>query len=159
MKWSEVAQSCPTLCDPMDCSLPSFLDHGIFQASVLEWVAISFFRGSSPPRDWTRVSRIVGRRFTLWATREALYTLYTIYSIYSGVNSAPWCVKFQQTECINRSRYGSHLSSSDLRARTLMRFAKMQKSMPFAQYLISLENIYIFLTKKYIICASQEALW
>ena len=42
-KWeSEVAQSCPTLCDPMDCSLPGSSVHGIFQARVLEWVAISF---------------------------------------------------------------------------------------------------------------------
>ena len=39
---SEVAQSCPTLCDPMDCSLPGFSVHGIFQAIVLEWIAISF---------------------------------------------------------------------------------------------------------------------
>ena len=46
-KESEVAQSCPTLCDPMDCSLPGFSVHGIFQARVLEWVAISFSRGSS----------------------------------------------------------------------------------------------------------------
>ena len=44
---SEVAQSCLTLCDPMDCSLPGFSVHGIFQARVLEWVAISFSRGSS----------------------------------------------------------------------------------------------------------------
>ena len=43
---SEVAQSSPTLCDPMDCSLPGFSVHGIFQARVLEWVAISFSRGS-----------------------------------------------------------------------------------------------------------------
>ena len=42
MKWSEVAQSCPTLCDPMDCSLLGSSVHGIFQARVLEWVAISF---------------------------------------------------------------------------------------------------------------------
>ena len=44
---------------------------GFFQARVLEWVAISFSRRSSRPRDWTRVSLIVGRRFTVWATREA----------------------------------------------------------------------------------------
>ena len=44
---SEVAQSCPTLCDPMGCSLPGSSVHGIFQATVLEWVAISFSRGSS----------------------------------------------------------------------------------------------------------------
>ena len=44
---SEVTQSCPTLCDPMDCSLLGFSIHGIFQAKVLEWFAISFSRGSS----------------------------------------------------------------------------------------------------------------
>ena len=62
---SEVAQSCPTLCDPMDCSLLCSSVHGILQARILEWVAISFFRGSSRPRDRTWVSRIVGRRFTI----------------------------------------------------------------------------------------------
>ena len=65
-----VTQSCPTLCDPMDCSLPGSSVHGIFQAIVLEWSAISFSRGSSWPRDRTRASRIVDRRFTIWATRE-----------------------------------------------------------------------------------------
>ena len=54
----------------MDCSLPGSTLHGILQARVLEWVAISFSRGSSQPRDRTRVSRILGRRFNLWATRE-----------------------------------------------------------------------------------------
>ena len=64
-KESEVAQSCQTLCDPMDCNLPGFPVRGNFQARVLEWVAISFSRDSSQPRDRTWVSRIVGRRFTL----------------------------------------------------------------------------------------------
>ena len=69
---SEVAQLCPTLCeDPMACSLPGSSVHGIFQAIVLEWIAISFARGSSQPRNQTRVSCIVDRRFTVWATREA----------------------------------------------------------------------------------------
>ena len=67
---SEVAQSCPILCDRMDCSLPGSSDHGIFQAIVLEWIAISFSRGSSQSRDRTQVSRIIDRRFTVWATRE-----------------------------------------------------------------------------------------
>ena len=58
---SEVAQSCPTLCDPMDCSPPRFSVHGIFQAGVLEWVAISFSRESYRPRDRTQVSRIVNK--------------------------------------------------------------------------------------------------
>ena len=61
---SEVAQSCPTLCDPMDCSLPGFSVHGVFQARVLEWVAIAFSRGSSQPRDQTGVSCIAGGFFT-----------------------------------------------------------------------------------------------
>ena len=68
----EVAQSCPALCDPVDCNLPDSSIHGILQARILEWVAISFSRGSSQPRDWTRVSRLAGRCFNLWATRETL---------------------------------------------------------------------------------------
>jgi len=55
----------------MDCSLPGSSLHGILQARVLEWGAISFSRGSSRPRDQTRVSHIPGRGFNLWATREA----------------------------------------------------------------------------------------
>ena len=69
-QFSSVAQLCPTLCDPIDCSLPGSSVHGIFQAIVLEWIAISFSSGSSWPRDWTQVSRIADRRFTVWATRE-----------------------------------------------------------------------------------------
>ena len=68
---SEVTHSCLTLWDPMVCSLPASSVHGIFQVRVLEWVAISLSRGSSRPRDWTRVSCIAGRHFTIWATREA----------------------------------------------------------------------------------------
>ena len=66
---SEVIQSCLTLCNPMDCRLPCSSIHWIFQSRILEWVAISFSRGSSWPRDQTRVSCIVGRCFTIWATR------------------------------------------------------------------------------------------
>ena len=56
MGWTIWGQSCPDLCDPMDYSLPVFSVHGIFQARILEWVAISSSRGSSWPRDRTRVS-------------------------------------------------------------------------------------------------------
>ena len=66
----EVTQSCPTLCDPMDCSLPGSSVHGILQARVLEWVAISFSRASSRPRDQTQVSLIGGRRFTMLTTLQ-----------------------------------------------------------------------------------------
>ena len=69
---SEIAQSCVTLCEPIDCSLPGSYLSGIFQARVLEWVDISFSRGSSWPGGRTQVSCIAGRCFTLWATREAL---------------------------------------------------------------------------------------
>ena len=71
---SEVAQLCLTLCDPMDCSLQGSSVHGIFQAILLEWIAISFSRGSSQPRDRTWVFCIVDRRFTVWATRKVLTT-------------------------------------------------------------------------------------
>ena len=64
-------QSCPTLCDSMDRSPPSSSVHGLFQASILEWVAIPFSRRSSPPRDRTCISCIASRFLTIWATREA----------------------------------------------------------------------------------------
>ena len=65
-------QSCPTLWDPMDCSPPGFSVHGILQARILEWIAISFSRGYSQPRDQTLISFIscIGRFFTNWATRK-----------------------------------------------------------------------------------------
>ena len=100
VKESEVAQSCLTLCDPMDCSLPDSSIHGIFKATVLEWVAISFSRGSSWPRDRTQVSRIVGRCFTIWATSKVrlwkglrLQTIWgltvTMWVSTSGLNLKP----------------------------------------------------------------------
>jgi len=65
---AQLLQLCLTLCNPMDCSLSVY---GMLQARILEWVAISFSRGSSQPRDQTWVSLIAGRFFTVWATREA----------------------------------------------------------------------------------------
>ena len=65
-----VAESCPTLCNPMECSPAGFSVHGILQARMLEWVAISISRGSSKPGDWTRVSCIAGKFFTIWAPRK-----------------------------------------------------------------------------------------
>ena len=50
------AQSCLTLCDSMNCSLPGSTVHGVFQAKILEWAANSYSRGSSQPKDWTHVS-------------------------------------------------------------------------------------------------------
>ena len=64
----KVTQSCPTLSDPVDCS---FSVHGVFQARLLEWVAVPFSRGSSQPRGGPQVSLTEGRFFTIWAPREA----------------------------------------------------------------------------------------
>ena len=86
---SEVVQSCLTLCDPMDCSLPGSSVRGIFQARVLEWVAVSFSRRSSQPRDRTQVSRIAGRRFTIWATREDSSLSYMAFIMLRHVSSTP----------------------------------------------------------------------
>ena len=72
---SEVTQSFPTLSDPMDCSLPGFSVHGIFQVRVLEWVAISFSRGSSWPRDQTQVCCIAGRCYAISARLPVLVIL------------------------------------------------------------------------------------
>ena len=66
-----VTQLYPTVCDPMNFSLPGSSVLGILQAGMLEWVAIPFSRGSSWSRDWTQVSHITGRFFMVWATREA----------------------------------------------------------------------------------------
>ena len=63
-------QSCLTLCDTVDCNPPGSSVHGILRAGILEWAAFSFSRGSSQPRDGAQVSRVAGRCFTIWATRE-----------------------------------------------------------------------------------------
>ena len=88
MKWSEVVQSCPTLCNPVDYSLPGSSIHGILQARILEWAALSLSRGSSWSRDRTQVSHIRGRRFNLWATREALTYLKVCIYLLSGEGSS-----------------------------------------------------------------------
>ena len=68
------AQLCPTLCDPRDCSLPRTSVHGILQAKILDWVAISYSKGSCWPRNWTHipyVSYIDSSFFNISITREA----------------------------------------------------------------------------------------
>ena len=66
-----VTQLCLTLYDPMDCNLPGSSVQGILQAEILEWVAISFSKDFSPPRDQAWVSHIAGTLFTNWAIGEA----------------------------------------------------------------------------------------
>ena len=73
-----VAQSCLTLCNPMDCSLPDSSVHGIFQAKILEWVALPFSRGFSQPRDWTHIF-CIGRQIlyhcATWEKRRQRFKL------------------------------------------------------------------------------------
>ena len=69
-----VTQLCPTLCDPMDYSLPGSSVHGILQTTTVEWVAIPFSRESSWPRDQAQVSCIAGSFFAVWASRVPSFT-------------------------------------------------------------------------------------
>ena len=70
-----VTQSCLILCDSIDCNPPGSSVHEILQSRMLEWVAISFSRGSFWPRNRTRLSCIAGRFFINWTTREAHFSL------------------------------------------------------------------------------------
>ena len=81
-----VAQSSPILCDPMDCSPPGFSVHGISQARILKWVAIPFFRGSSWPRAWTRVSCIAVRFLPSEppGSKRTLWVLFSVKAILPG---------------------------------------------------------------------------
>ena len=84
--------SCPTLCDPLDCSPPGSSIHGIFQARILEWVAISFSRGSSWPRDQTWVSCVSCINWQI-----LLPLLLLLLSCFSCVRlyATPWTVACQ----------------------------------------------------------------
>ena len=69
-----VTQLSPTLCNPTDCNPPCSSVLGISQAQILEWIDIPFSRGFFQLRDWTQVSCIACKFFTIWATREAIYS-------------------------------------------------------------------------------------
>ena len=69
-------------CDPVDCSPPGSSVYRIFWARIVQWIAISFSRGSSRPRNWTKVFCIAGRFFTYWARREAWYIAYLFTMTY-----------------------------------------------------------------------------
>ena len=122
----KVAQSCLTLCDPMDNTV-----HGILQAGILDWLAFPFSRRSSQSRDWTQVSCIAGRFFTSWATREAQtspigFSLFIAHSAWpirnhfipEGWDSSPlgfhdllprlYSILVNQLETSSRMETGSH---------------------------------------------------
>ena len=89
----KATQLCPTLCDPLDCTV-----HGVFQARILEWVTFSFSRGSSQSRDQTQVSCIAGGFFTVELlgkphTCERVCVLFQMlfpYKLSSNIEHSSW---------------------------------------------------------------------
>ena len=106
----------------MDCGQPGASVHGILQARILEWIAISFSRGSSWPRNWTWVSCIADRFITDWATREALRCqIFLIWLQFSSVQlsrvrlfETPWTAACQASLSIINSRSLFKLTSIEL---------------------------------------------
>ena len=84
-----VTQSCPTLCNPMDCSLPGTSIHGIFQARVLEGIATSFFRGPSRSRDRTQVSCIADSLLSEPMGWPTVYNCLQFFRRYSFMQPPP----------------------------------------------------------------------
>ena len=114
-------QSCPTLCDPMDCSLPGSSLHGILQAIVLECVAISFSRGSSWPRDRTCISSIscIDMLFVYhWATWEGLFE--DVVAIY---------YLFETFQC-NSKHFGHTYTNRPLCTLTKLYWARLFHELP-----------------------------
>ena len=104
----DIAQSCLTLCDPMDCSLPVSPFHGIFPERVLEWAAISFSRRSSQSRGQTRVSCTADRPFPSEppgnSKNHVLFSisLYTLLRIFSAIRyGIPFLVTSDFVELLN----------------------------------------------------------
>ena len=89
-----VTQLCPTLCNPLDCSLPGSSVHGILQARILEWVAVPASRGSFQPKVRTQISCITGRFITTWATRET-QELLTISQSHTTSGNTRLCISYQ----------------------------------------------------------------
>ena len=111
------------LCDPLDCSLPGSSVHGIFQARILEWVAIYFSRGSSRPMDRNQISHIVGRRFTIWATKIAwMYEPGGLQSIESQTIRHNWATEHCWEKCRGWTK-------SEIKSIMLSLFLLLQRSL------------------------------
>ena len=97
-----VTQSCLTLCNPMDCSLPGSSVHGILQARILEKGAIPFSRGSSTPMKRTQVSCTAGKFFSIWATRKLLSSklimckMFPVTSIFENIQQETIMHRFKK---------------------------------------------------------------
>ena len=122
---SDVVQS--SLCNTVDCSLPGFSIHGIFQARILEWVAISFSSGSSQPRDRILVSCTAGRLLAIWATREVITSgslvaksCLTLVTPWTITHQTPLRVGFPRQEYWSRLPFPSpeYLSTKGLNPRS-----------------------------------------
>ena len=117
----KVAQLCPTLCNPTDCSLPDSSVHGILQARILEWVVIPFSRGFSQPRNQIGVSCIAGGFFTSWATMEA-----PRFPIFKVPNNTKRCVCVCVCVCVSRISmlmgWFNHILSSPIHPTSLQIF-------------------------------------
>ena len=106
-----VLQSCPTLCKPMDCSQPGSSVHGIFQARIREWVAVSSSRGSSRPRDQTWVSKVsctirwaLSHCVTQWSSNQGAAHLSHLIYIYKSL----LLTYFQQSIASGRKKKKTH---------------------------------------------------
>ena len=104
--WVLIAQLCLTLCNPIDCSPLGSSVHGVFQARILEWVAISFSRGSSWPRDQTQVSCIAGRLFVLSVQFSSVQLLSCVWLF-----ADPWIAARQASLSITISQNSLKLTS------------------------------------------------
>ena len=100
----KVTQLCLTLCDPMDCSPPGSSVHGILQARILEWVAISFSRGSSQPSDRTQVSCIAdfdsGNLYFFLGRLHSTYWCFMLWKKDARIPTFPGHVLYQEYGCI-----------------------------------------------------------
>ena len=126
----KVAQSCPTLCESCSVVSDSLLPE-ILQARILEWVAVPFSRGSSQPRDRTRVSCLAGGFFTNWAIREAQLKGMSI-----------WVVRaYQVPEQVNEKKCKSYIPSSILECQYFKPILKASRGEKHLTYWIRHFNV------------------
>ena len=117
-----ITQSCPTLCDPMNCSPPGSSVHGVSLARILEWVVISYSRGSSPPRDQTHISPTMplGKPFQLPFPEKCLLLLNSSFKIHP----------IKTWGCLGEHSPGDHLNFSSFMHHTKCLFAGKFSSSP-----------------------------
>jgi len=121
--------------DPLDCNPPGSSVHGIFQARILEWFAISFHRGSSQPRDRTRVSCvscIAGGFLTRWAIRDSPIGRVKVINKQYTCNARQWWKLWIKTRAVKRVK-GSRLDGWGISQR-LCRFCLLGSALRFHSF-------------------------